>query len=73
MLDETKQAKKVIDRFKEGLPNEAIKAIDSHHFDELEIMIEAAIDASIVDVVKRSSTIVTGAAKEIQNIAEKPK
>ena len=71
MIRESEHAKKVVDQFKAQL-GESANGIGQALFDELALMIEAAIDASLVNALQESADIVSEAAKRIRNKAEKP-
>jgi len=71
LIHESEHAKKVVDQFKVQL-GESANSIDQALFDELALMVEAAIDASLVNALQESADIVSAAAKKIRNKAEKP-
>ncbi len=48
---QTRRARKVVDHFKQVLSASGRKAVSDTHFEELELMIESAIEAAILEDV----------------------
>ena len=71
MMDEYSHSHKLVDRFRRMIGPDICSQIGEEHFEELALMIESAIDASLVDVLERSAEKVTLVAKEIRDMAEK--
>ena len=72
MAEQAVHAARVVEQFRGMLGERARKAVGKSRFDDLAMMIEAAIDASIVEVAEESAGIVADASKRIRELAEKP-
>jgi len=71
-MNESKHAQRVIDNFKGLLSPAAHEHVGKNHLDQLGLMIEAAIDASTVDVLEEYAGKVADIAREMRDRAEKP-
>ena len=60
-----KHAAKVVTRFKEMLTDEQIELIGAEHFDELEVLVEAAIGSSEANALLEAVAQVEALAKNI--------
>ncbi|MBN2866208.1 MAG: hypothetical protein JXK16_09400 [Thiotrichales bacterium] len=60
-----KHAAKVVTRFKEMLTDEQIEMIGAEHFDELEVLVEAAIGSSEANALLEAVAQVEALAKNI--------
>ncbi|MCK5666817.1 MAG: hypothetical protein KAI17_25180 [Thiotrichaceae bacterium] len=67
---ELKHAEKIVTHFKNLLSDKDITEIGDAHFDELSLMIEAAINASVLTVQERTADKVAKMAEEIRHGAE---
>ena len=67
---ELKHAEKIVAHFKERLDEKAVKQIGAEHFDELSLMIEAAINASVLTAQERTADEVAKLAVEFRIGAE---
>lgn len=68
-MQRTQHAQEITNRFRE-LVEEAGDNIDSNHLDELSLLIEAGIDAALVDYMEAMATQLEGVANEIRRSAE---
>ncbi|MEA3405570.1 MAG: hypothetical protein U9R28_07520 [Pseudomonadota bacterium] len=67
-----KHAASVVQRFKEMLSDEQVEAIGAEHFDELEVLIEAAIGSSEAKVLLEAVDQVETLAKSLaQHVSTK--
>lgn len=64
-------AKKVVDRFKEMLGEELTTSLSEQHLDELELLIESAIDAAVFDVEESIVARLNELTSDIQSDAER--
>jgi len=67
---ELKHAEKIVAHFKQVLDEKEIKQIGNEHFDELSLMIEAAINASVLTAMEQTADKVAKLAEEIRKGAE---
>ncbi len=67
---QSEHATRVVNAFKDILTEDAKTDVTEDHFRELALMIEAAIDASLVDQLNRASSIAQQAAADIQKLAK---
>lgn len=67
---ELKHAEKIVAHFKNLLSEKNIEDIGDAHFDELSLMIEAAINASVLTVQERTADKVAKLAETIRHNAE---
>lgn len=70
-MNEAKHSKKVVKHFKSLLSEELVSQIDEDHFAQLELMIESAIDASMLETINRAKSISAKATEDISHILEK--
>jgi len=70
-MNESKHAQRVVEHFKGLLGEETCQSIDTETFDKLELMIESAIDASVLEAVNTAKGIANRAAHDISHIIEK--
>lgn len=61
-------AQKMTQRFRE-LIEEAGDELPAHHYDQLHLIIEAGLDAALVEAMDKISEKLTQVAKDIQNDA----
>lgn len=71
MTNEHTHAEKIVAHFKDLLSDEELRCIDPGHFDELALMIEAAIDASVLDAQERTADKIMQLANDVRNLAER--
>ncbi|MEE9397468.1 MAG: hypothetical protein V3V31_10700 [Methylococcales bacterium] len=67
---ELKHAEKIVAHFKNLLSDEHVEEIGSTHFDELALMIEAAISSSVLTTLEQTADKVATMAEEIRHHAE---
>jgi len=67
---QSEHAIRVVNAFKAMLTEDARADVTEEHFGELALMIEAAIDASLVDQLNQASAIVQQAATEINKLSK---
>jgi len=65
---QSSHAESVVESFKSMLSDDAKGHISEAHFGELALLIEAAIDASLVDQAGRASSIAEAAAEQIKKL-----
>jgi len=53
-MNEFSHARKVVDQFKQLLSSQEIQCLEDEHFDELVLLIEAAIDAAVLDALEKN-------------------
>ncbi len=70
-MNEFSHAQKVVEQFKHLLSSHEIQAVDDEHFDELVLLIEAAIDAAVLDALEKTADRMEQLAKETRHLAEK--
>lgn len=63
-------AARVVDSFKSILTDDARAHVSVEQFGELALLIEAAIDASLVDQLSKASSIAQLAASEINKLSK---
>lgn len=68
-MDESKHAEKVIEGFSALLSEEAKAHISEEHLQELALMVEAAIDASVIGVLAEYGGKLAAIADEMQKRA----
>lgn len=66
---QAKHAKQVVDRFKEMLGND-LPANSEEHLDELELLIESAIDAAVLDAEEAIVVKLKQLTQDIETDAE---
>ena len=70
-MNESSHAQRVIDNFKGLLSPAAQEHVGKDHLDQLGLMIEAAIDASMVDILEEYAGKVAGVAREMRDRVER--
>lgn len=70
-MNETKHAAKVVEHFKSLLDEGTIAKIGEEHFNQLQLMIESAIDASTIEILQQAREIAGEAASRIDHLIEK--
>jgi len=65
---QSSHAHRVVDSFKSMLSEDAKSQVTDGHFEELALLIEAAIDASLVEQLNKASAIVQNAVTEIKKL-----
>lgn len=68
---QTQHAKQVVAAFKEKISKSASEHIGQKHFDELELLIEAAMDSAVFIEMERVAEKMTTFANDIRNSAER--
>ncbi len=63
---QSKHAHHVVDSFKKLIPKRAHSHLTDEHFEELALLIEAAIDSSLVEGLGSASSIAEKAARQIK-------
>ena len=66
MQSQSKHAHKVVKAFKKMIPEDAAKHLSEEYYEELALLIEAAIDSSLVEQLENAETIAKKAVKEIK-------
>ncbi len=67
---QARHARKVVTRFRELLGEDLSAAVGDGHFAELELLIEASIDAAVFDAEERIIAMVRDLADRIRQDAE---
>jgi len=67
---ELKHAEKIVAHFKNLLSDKHIAEIGPAHFDELSLMIEAAINSSVLTTLEHTADKVADMAEQIRHHAE---
>ncbi len=70
-MNEFSHARKVVDQFKQLLSSQEIQCLEDEHFDELTLLIEAAIDAAVLDALEKTADRMEELARETRHLAEK--
>ena len=68
-MQHTEHAQEITDRFRELVEN-AGDSLPASHYDELSLLIEAGIDAALVDQMEELAQRLETMAQEIKNAAE---
>ncbi len=68
-MQRTEHAQEIADRFRE-LVTDAGDSLDSAHYDELSLLIEAGIDAALVDYIEMTANRLEKMAHEVRHSAE---
>ncbi|MCW9024176.1 MAG: phosphatase [Gammaproteobacteria bacterium] len=68
-MHRTKHAQEITNRFRE-LVEDAGDSLDSNHYDELSLLIEAGIDASLVDYMEMIAKKLENMAHDVKHSAE---
>lgn len=68
-MQRTKHAQEITNRFRELVEN-AGDSLNVEHYDELSLLIEAGIDAALVDYMELTATNLEKLAHEIRHSAE---
>jgi len=66
---QSKHAHHVVESFKKVIPKSARSHLTDEHFEELALLIEAAIDSSLVAGLGNASSIAEKAAKKIKALS----
>lgn len=67
---QSKHAHHVVKSFKNLIPEAALAQLREEHFEELALLIEAAIDATLVEQLNSASVIAEQAAKAIKALQQ---
>ncbi|RLT96896.1 phosphatase [Ketobacter sp.] len=67
---QTQHAQQVVDAFKDKLSKSGIEHVGQKHFEELQLLIESAIDAAVFLEMERVADQVSSLAHSIRNSAE---
>lgn len=67
---ELKHAEKIVEHFKQVLEEEEVSQIGDEHFDQLALMIEAAINASVLATQEKTADQMIKLAEKIRSRAE---
>ncbi len=70
-MNEFSHAKKVVEQFKHLLTSQETRCLEEEHFDELVLLIEAAIDAAVLDALEKTADRMEQLARETRHLAEK--
>jgi len=70
-MDESKHAQRVVENFKALLSPKAHEHVGKDHLEQLGLMIEAAIDASAIEIMEQYADKVADLATEMRNRVEK--
>lgn len=68
-MHRTKHAQEMTDRFRELVENVG-DSLDSRHYDELSLLIEAGLDAALVDYMEETANKLEKMAHEVRHSAE---
>ena len=68
---QTQHAQQVVNTFKDRLSKSGIEHVGQKHFDELQLLIESAIDAAVFMEMERVADQVDSLAHSIRNAAER--
>ena len=68
-MHRTKHAQEITDRFRE-LVTQAGDSLNDEHYDELSLLIEAGLDAALVDMLEATANQVEKLAHDIRHSAE---
>lgn len=68
-MHRTKHAQEMTDRFRELVENVG-DSLDSRHYDELSLLIEAGLDAALVDYMEETANKLEKIAHEVRHSAE---
>lgn len=68
---QTQHAQQVVNAFKDRLSKSGIEHVGQKHFDELQLLIESAIDAAVFMEMERVADQVDSLAHSIRNAAER--
>ena len=69
-VTQSEHARKVVDSFKSMIPDHAKNALTDDHYEELALLVEAAIDSSLLQQATEASSIVKEAAEKIHQLSE---
>ncbi len=64
-------ARQVVERFKAFLSEDEQAQLGEEHFDELSLLIESAIDASVLDAMERAADELDALARKMRDQAER--
>ncbi len=65
-----KHANQVVEHFKQALPDSTRKHIGAKHFDELALMIESALSATVLEALEQAADRVEALATGLRRSAE---
>ncbi len=68
---QTHHAQNVVNAFKDKLSKSGVEHVGQKHFDELQLLIEAAIDAAVFMELERAADQADSLAQAIRNNAER--
>lgn len=68
---QTEHAKKVVQSFKEKLSQSGIDHVGQKHFDELQLLIESAIDSAVFLELENIASKLETLTQEVKNTAER--
>ncbi len=70
-MNEFTHAQKVVEQFKTLLSREEIQGLEAEHLDELTLLIEAAVDAAVLEALEKTADKLEQLAMETRRLAEK--
>ncbi len=70
-MNESKHAAQIVRRFRQQIGEECCQTIGNEQLAALELMIESAIDASVLEAIRHASEISAKASQDILHIAER--
>ncbi len=70
-MDESKHVQRVVENFRSLLSPEAHEHVGKEHLEQLGLLIEAAIDASTLEMMEHYADKVASIATEMRNRVEK--
>ncbi len=70
-MNEFTHAQKVVEQFKTLLSREEIQGLEEEHMDELTLLIEAAIDAAVLEALEKTADKLEQLATETRRLAER--
>lgn len=68
---QTEHAQNVVESFKEKLSKSGVEHVGQKHFDELQLLIESAIDSAVFLEVERIADKLDTLTHEVRNSAER--
>ncbi len=68
---QTDHAKQVVDSFKEKLSKSGLEHVGQKHFDELQLLIESAIDSAVYLEIERIADKLDSLSHEVRQSAER--
>ena len=70
-MNEFSHARKVVEQFKRLLSEQENQCLGEEHFDELVLLVEAAIDAAVLEALEKTADRIEQLARETRHLAEK--